>query len=101
MMSMLVCLYPILFKKFHLTADFDVCGACFSSNIPVAFPILEAEAFMLFIAFICLMNICEMLTSALWFWAILSEILKNRKPDLPKPAETFPFHLENTSERML
>lgn len=94
---MLVFLYPSLFKKSHLTADFDVCNACFNSNIPVAFPIFEAETCILFIAFISLMNICEMLTSALWFWVIMSEILENHKPDLPKPTET--FHLENTSEK--
>jgi len=66
---MLILVFPCtnLFKKCHLRVDFDVCNACLNSGIPVAFPVFEAKTYILFLAFISVMNSCEMLISALWF----------------------------------
>lgn len=73
MMLMLAFPSTNLFRKYCLNIDFDVCSTCLNSNIPVAFPIFEGKTYVLFLAFISLMNTCEILTSALWFWAILSK----------------------------
>lgn len=73
MMLMLAFSFTNLFRKSCLSIDFDVCNTCLNSSIPVAFPIFKDKAYILFLAFIFLMNTCEILTSALWFWAILSK----------------------------
>lgn len=73
MMLMLPFPCSNFFRKFCVSTDFDVCNACLNSSIPVAFPIFEDKPYILFLAFISLMNTCEILTSALWFWAILSK----------------------------
>lgn len=58
-------------RKSCLSTDFDVCNTFLNANIPVGFAIFEDNTYILFLAFISLINSCEILKSALCFWAIL------------------------------